>query len=83
MITIPETTPKKTFYNHVRKEGGSYVVSLPPEIIKHNKIKEGDEIAFQKEHSQKIENETDRENGNYTSIFNETVQSGERETEDK
>lgn len=77
-----EPTTKRTYYNEVRKQGGSYVISLPPQIVEKNNIKEGDEIGFQNEHSEKIEKREDRENGDHFSGFNETVQSGERKVDE-
>lgn len=75
---MPETNGKRTFYNNVRRQGSSLVVSIPPEIVKHLELEEGDEIAFQRENSSKIENQEHRKNGDYSSMWNETVQSGER-----
>lgn len=78
---MPEAITKRTFYNKVRKQGGSYVISLPPKIVEKNNIEQGDEIGFQNEHSKKIEQKEDRENGKYFSAFNETIQSGDRKPE--
>ncbi|QIB75401.1 hypothetical protein G3I44_14520 [Halogeometricum borinquense] len=53
---------KTTFPSNVRREGGSLVTSIPPEIIDHNEIQEGDTIEWQKEHTEK--------HGNYSSSWN-------------
>lgn len=76
---MPETNGKRTYYNQVRRQGSSLVVSIPPQIVEHLKLEEGDEMAFQKEQSEKIKKQEGRENGDYHSAWNETLQSGERE----
>jgi hypothetical protein len=72
-----KTDDKRTYYNTVRKQGSSLVVSIPPKVVKHLNLDEGDEIGFQKEHSQEIEEA--RETGDYGSFWNETNQSGEKQ----
>lgn len=74
---MPHENGKPTFYNTARKQGNSVVVTIPKKIVEENDIQPGDEVAFQTEHSEKIAEE--RENGDYFSGWNETVQSGERE----
>jgi len=61
-----QPTTKKIHYNKARKIGGSTVVSIPPEILEKLGIEEGDEIAFQKENSDK--------HGDYASFWNQDKQ---------
>jgi antitoxin component of MazEF toxin-antitoxin module len=76
---MPQENGKGTFYNNARKQGSSLVVTIPKKIVEERNIKPGDEIAFELEHSKKIQEREDRENGDYFSAWNETLQSGKRE----
>jgi antitoxin component of MazEF toxin-antitoxin module len=75
---MPQQNGKGTFTNKARKQGNSLVVSIPSKIVEERNIEPGDEIAFELEHSEKIHKREDRENGEYWSSWNETLQSGER-----
>lgn len=75
---MPQEKGKSTFTNNARKQGSSVVVTIPSKIVEERDIEPGDVIAFELEHSQKIENREDREHGEYFSAWNETTQSGER-----
>lgn len=77
---MPEQNGKATFDSEARKQGGSLVTTIPKKIVEEHDIQEGDEINWQLEHSEKIAQREDRENGDYASFWNETVQSGERKT---
>lgn len=59
---------KVQFEVKARKVGNSTVITLPPEILKHNKIEEGDMISIQAEHG---------EHGAYSSFWNPEKQKGE------
>jgi len=75
---MPQQKQKSTFTNDARKQGNSMVVTIPAKIVQERNIQEGDTIAFETEHSEKIANREDREHGYYWSCWNETTQSGER-----
>lgn len=75
---MPQENGKSTFYNNARKQGNSIVVTIPSKIVEEREIQEGDEIAFELEHSKKIEKRKDREHGEYWSSWNETTQRGEK-----
>ena len=74
--TMPKTQTERTYYNQVRKQGSSLVVSIPPQIAEHLDLEKGDELGFQKEHSEEVAGE--RDNGNYASKWNETKQRGDK-----
>lgn len=76
---MPQQKQKSTFTNNARKQGNSMVVTIPAKIVEERNIQEGDEIAFETEHSEKIAQREDREHGYYWSCWNETTQSGERQ----
>lgn len=75
MIQEPD---KAQFKRKVRKQGNSLQITIAKPAAQHIDLQEGDEIVLMTEHSEKIEKMEDRENGDYLSLFNETVQSGER-----
>jgi len=67
---------KIQFSTTARKRGGSTETTIPPKILEKLNIQPGDEINWEIDHSEKIEEE--RETGDHADIWNETVQSGER-----
>lgn len=78
---MPQQNGKSTFYRDARKQGSSIIVTIPKKIVDENDIQEGDEIAFQQEHSEEIAQHEGRQHGHYWSNWNETTQSGKRNPE--
>lgn len=46
---MPKDNGKYQFTSQIRKQGGSYVTTVPPEIVDHNDLEEDDEIQWQTE----------------------------------
>jgi antitoxin component of MazEF toxin-antitoxin module len=70
---------KIQFSTTARKRGGSLETTIPPELIKKLNIEPGDQLNWEFDHSEEIEKE--RETGAHADLWNETVQSGEKEIE--
>ncbi|EMA11597.1 hypothetical protein SAMN05443574_103336 [Haloarcula vallismortis] len=79
MIQIPQDHGKVKLKTTARKQGGSLVTTIPPEIAEHDDIEEGDELSWQSEFSEDLEEEEGR--GEYESLWNQTKQD-EAETEE-
>lgn len=55
------------------------VTTIPKPLAEYLNIEQGDKINWQTEHSKKIAEKQNRENGDYGSLWNETKQKKEGE----